>query len=155
MKIKEVMSTDVLSLKPEDNALEALNHLLKRKISGLPVIDSSGKLVGMFTEKGVLSHVLPGYIEQVGTFVYDTELKSTKKKFMELNTINVSQIMRKEVITTSEDASLSEVARIMLTQKSRRLPVLDATGKVLGIVARCDILKVLAKEAGLSINSQV
>lgn len=153
MKVKEVMNADVLSLKPEDNALEALNLLLKRNISGLPVIGSDGKLAGMFTEKGVLSHILPGYIEQVGAFVYDGEPKSTKKKFAELKTMKVSQIMRKEVITANEDASLSEVARIMLTQKSRRLPVLDKAGRVVGIVARCDIIKAFAKEADMDLRS--
>ncbi len=153
MKIKEVMNTDVLSLKPEDNALEALNILLKRKISGLPVISTDGKLVGMFTEKSILSHVLPHYIEQVGTFTYSEDPKSGKKKFAELSTMKVSQIMHKEVITTSEDASLSEVARIMLTQKSRRLPVLDETGRVVGIVARCDIIKAFVKESGMDSRS--
>jgi acetoin utilization protein AcuB len=71
---------------------------------------------------------------------------------MELNKIKVRQLMRKDVVTTTEDTTVCEAARVMLTQKARRIPVVDKSGKVVGIVARCDILKVFAKEAGKSIS---
>lgn len=147
MKVKEIMTKDVVSVKPDDNAQEALAILFKMQISGLPVIDTQGKLLGMFTEKDILSYTLPSYIERVGRFIYEENPKSTKKKFMELNKVKVSQLMRREVVTTTEDTTLCEVARIMLTQKARRLPVLDKSRRVVGIVARCDVLRALAKEA--------
>ncbi|MDI6758949.1 MAG: CBS domain-containing protein [Candidatus Omnitrophota bacterium] len=147
MKIKEIMITDVKSLKPDDNALGALKLLFEMRMSGLPVIDSQKKLVGMFTEKNVLSYILPSYLEKIGKFIYDSDLKSTKRKFTELAKLKVSQLMRREVITAKEDFSLSEAAKDMLLQKARRIPVVDETGKVLGIISRCDILKALIKEA--------
>lgn len=110
MKIKEIMKKEVTGISPEDNALDALKQLFKRKISGLPVIDAQGKLLGMFTEKEVLSYILPSYIEKVGSFVYEENPKATKKKFAALSGMKVSQIMRKEVVTTGEDATLCEVA---------------------------------------------
>ena len=146
MKVKEVMSKDVVSVKPEDNVLEALRLLEKRQISGLPVVDAQGKLAGMFTEKDILSYILPSYIEQVGKFVYEENPKSIKRKFAELSKVKVGQIMRKEVVTTTEETTLCEAARLMLTQKARRIPVVDKEGKVSGIVARCDVLKALACE---------
>jgi predicted transcriptional regulator len=147
MKVKEIMTKDVTSISPIAGAKEALLLLQKMQISGLPVIDEEGKLVGMFTEKDILSYILPSYIEQVGRFIYDENPKSTRKKLAELNKLKVSQLMRKEVVTTTEDTTLCEVARIMLTQKARRLPVIDKSGKVVGIVARGDVLKAFAKEA--------
>ncbi|MBI5145565.1 MAG: CBS domain-containing protein [Candidatus Omnitrophica bacterium] len=152
MKVKEIMTKDVISLNPEDNVTAALTLLFKMQISGLPVIDAQGKLVGMFTEKDVLSYILPSYIEKVGRFIYEENPKSTKKKFMELDKIKVVQLMRKDVVTTSEETTLSEVARIMLTQKVRRAPVLDKSGKVAGIVARCDVLKAFACEAEIPLK---
>jgi CBS domain-containing protein len=152
MKVKEIMVKDVASISPETGADEALDLLEKMQISGLPVIDENGKLVGMFTEKDVLSYILPSYIEKVGRFIYEENPKSTKKKFMELSKIKVRQLMRKDVVTTTEETTLCEVARIMLTQKARRIPVVDKSGKVVGIVARCDILKAFAKEAEKSIT---
>ncbi|MFH0935799.1 MAG: CBS domain-containing protein [Candidatus Omnitrophota bacterium] len=148
MKVREIMKEKVVSIKPQDNALEALRQLFKMKISGLPVVDEQGKLQGMFTEKEILSYVLPSYIEKVGSFVYEENPKATRKKFSELSAITVSQLMRKEVITVGEETTLSEAARIMLTKKARRLPVIDKSGRVVGIVARCDVVESLAKEAG-------
>ncbi|MFH1269720.1 MAG: CBS domain-containing protein [Candidatus Omnitrophota bacterium] len=147
MKVKEIMVREVTSISPETSANEALGLLEKMQISGLPVIDENGKLIGMFTEKNILAYILPSYIEKVGRFIYEENPKSTRKKFTELNKIKVGQIMRKDVVTTTEDMTLCEVARVMLTQKARRIPVIDKSGKVVGIVARCDILKVFAKEA--------
>ncbi len=146
MKVKEIMTKDVITLKPDVNVKEALQILFKRQISGLPVIDEENKLLGMFTEKDVLTYILPSYIDTVGKFVYEENPKSTKKKLADLDTIKVNQIMRKEVVTVLEDATLCEVARIMLTQKARRLPILNSAGKVIGIVARGDVAKALIKE---------
>ncbi|OGX24677.1 MAG: hypothetical protein A3J51_05960 [Omnitrophica WOR_2 bacterium RIFCSPHIGHO2_02_FULL_45_21] len=151
MKVKEAMVKEVDSLSPDISVKEAMDTLLKRKISGLPVIDQAGKLVGMFTEKNILSYLLPSYIEKVGRFVYEENPKATKKKLTELCQIKVSQLMRKEVITAAEDVALCEAARIMLTQKARRLPVVDKEGKVVGIIAREDILRAMNKEASCAI----
>jgi predicted transcriptional regulator len=147
MKIKEIMQRNVKSLSPETDVKEALDLLKRIEISGLPVIDKEGRLVGMLTEKEVLSYILPSYIEKVGRFIYEENPKSTKRKFAELSKIKVSQLMRKDVITAGEDTGLCEVVRIMLTQKARRLPIIDKSGKVVGIVARCDVLEAFRKES--------
>lgn len=146
MKVKEIAVRDVVSIKPDDNARAALDLLFKMQISGLPVIDGQGKLVGMFTEKEILSYMLPSYIEKVGRFIYDENPKAIKKKFAELSNLKVSALMRKDVVTTSEDVALCEVARVMLTQKARRLPVVDKAGRVIGIVARSDVLMTFTKQ---------
>ena len=147
MKIKEIMTREVKSISPDATVPEALDLLEKLEISGLPVIDEKDKLLGMFTEKDILSHILPSYIHNVGRFVYEQNPKATKRKFAELSKIKVRQLMRHDVVTVTEDTTLCEVARMMLTQKARRIPVLDKSGKVVGIVARCDVLKAFEKEA--------
>ncbi|MCM8779603.1 MAG: CBS domain-containing protein [Candidatus Omnitrophica bacterium] len=146
MKVGDVMVRDVKSLLPDTNAQEAMDLLEKMQISGLPVINKEGKLVGMFTEKAILRHILPGYVEKVGSFVYAEDVKAIRRKFGQLSEMKVNDLMRQEVVTTTEDASLYEVARLMLTEKARRVPVVDKTGKVLGIIARCDILKALRSQ---------
>ncbi len=146
MKVKDIMTKELVSVKPEDNAMEALNLLFKMQISGLPVIDKKGTLAGMFTEKDVLNHVLPSYLEKVGRFVYEENPKSIKKKFQDLVKLPVAQLMRKDVITVDENTTLCEAARLMLTQKLRRVPVLNKEGAVVGIIARGDVLKALTGE---------
>lgn len=147
MTTKEIMIRDVTSISPEISAQEALDLLQKMQISGLPVIDAQNNLVGMFTEKDILSYIIPSYLENVGRFVYQENSKTIKKKFRELSKIKVAKLMRREVVTTTEDTALCELARIMLTQKNRRLLVLDKLGKVAGIVTRYDVLKAMALES--------
>lgn len=152
MKVKEIMTKDVVSVKPDHNAKEALTLLFKMQISGLPVIDAQGRLVGMFTEKDILTAILPSYIEKVGRFVYEENPKSIKKKFEGLVNLTVSQLMRKDVVTVDENASLCEVARLILTQKVRRIPVLNKEKRVVGIIVREDIVKAYTKEVGWEID---
>ncbi|MFA4984596.1 MAG: CBS domain-containing protein [Candidatus Omnitrophota bacterium] len=146
MKVQDVMSRNVTHLAADTTVKEAAELLQKKQISGLPVMDANGRLVGMFTEKDILSHILPSYIEKVGSFVYEENPKATKRKFGQLAEMTVSKLMRREVVTVNENVTLSEVARVMLTQKIRRIPVVDKDSRVVGIIARSDILRGLIEE---------
>lgn len=146
MKVKEIMTRDVNGVTAEMNALEALNLLQKIEISGLPVMGADKKLVGMFTEKEVIAAILPSYVEKVGRFIYQENPKAVKHKVLMFGGIKVKDIMRKDVVTVDEDTALCEVARIMLTQKARRIPVLNKEKEVVGIISRGDVVKALFQE---------
>jgi CBS domain-containing protein len=145
MKVKDIMKREVVSLRPDMSVKNAIGELFKLEISGLPVIDDSGRLLGMFTEKDIIRSILPSYVEKVGSFMYENLPKAINKKISELANMNVQDIMRKEVITVGEELSIAEVARIMLTQRLRRIPVVKE-GKVIGIIARGDIVKEFIKD---------
>lgn len=145
MAVKDIMVKKVITLSPEMSADEALQKLLEKEISGLPVVDKNNKLIGMFTEKSILRAILPSYVEKVGQFVYDADSKKLAEKVQRLNQIKVKDIMRQEVVTAGPEAPLYEVARIMLIQKIRRVPVVDKDNIVIGIIARQDVLKALVK----------
>ena len=146
MKAKEIMTKDITSIAPDTNASEALELLLKMRISGLPVLDEKNKLVGMFTEKEVLSAILPSYVEKVGRFMYQENPKAVKQKTLAFRDLKVKDVMRRTSVTLDEDTTLCEVARIMLTQKARRTPVLNKEKEVVGILARGDVVEALFKE---------
>ncbi|MBM3244491.1 MAG: CBS domain-containing protein [Candidatus Omnitrophica bacterium] len=146
MKVKEIMIKDVFTLSPGMNAKEALDLLAEKKISGLPVVDENKKLVGMFTEKEVLARILPTYVEAVGKFIYEENPKAVKQKVISFASFTVEQIMRKNVVTVNEDATLCEVAHVILTQKARRLPVVNKDSGMVGIVLRGDVIKHLFAE---------
>jgi CBS domain-containing protein len=146
MRVEDVMVREVKSILADIPISQAMEALFKNKISGLPVIDKDKKLVGMFTEKEILKYILPGYLQQVGSFVYQENPKAIGNKVKELlKEKKVSDIMRKQPATVGPQASLSEVARKMLTEKIRRLPVVDKEGKVIGIIAREDVVKAFMK----------
>ncbi|MCM8787812.1 MAG: CBS domain-containing protein [Candidatus Omnitrophica bacterium] len=146
MKIKEIMIRNVKSIPANISVIEAFKILAEMQISGLPVIDENEKLCGMFTEKDILKTILPSYIETVGKFVYVENPKGISAKILELINLKVKDIMRKEVVTVDEDTAICEVARIMITQKIRRIPVVNKENKVIGIVARQDVLRALLKD---------
>ncbi|MCM8792195.1 MAG: CBS domain-containing protein [Candidatus Omnitrophica bacterium] len=149
MKIKEIMAKEIISLSKGTKIKDAFKKLLEMHISGLPVLDENLRVLGMFTEKEILKAVLPGYLESVGRFIYEENPKIIRKKLLDIQDLTVEQLMRKDVITVDEDTTLCEVARIMLTQNVRRIPVLNKEKKITGIVAREDILKQFAKDIGL------
>ena len=146
--VKDVMSKEIRSVSPDMNAKEALGMLVTTGTSGLPVIDKEGRLVGVFTEKEILKAILPVYIKDVGTFVYSEVSKSELKKIANIEKFSVKDLMRKEVPTVTEETSLTEVSRIMLTKSERRVVVIR-DGKAVGVVTRCDVIRALAKEAGV------
>ncbi|MFH1440872.1 MAG: CBS domain-containing protein [Candidatus Omnitrophota bacterium] len=146
MRAKEIMTKQVISINPEDNARNALDTLFKMRISGLPVIDNAGKLVGMFTEKETITKILPSYVENVGRFAYEENPKQVKQKILSFIDMKVKDVMRKDIITLDEDTTLCEVARLMLTQKARRIIVLNKSKDVVGIISRGDVVKSLFEE---------
>ncbi|MFH1001650.1 MAG: CBS domain-containing protein [bacterium] len=146
MKVKDVMIKKVKSVLPDLLVSEAFDILSDNKISGLPVINKENKLVGMFTEKEILQNILPGYLKKVGNFVYQDNPKAIANKVKELlQGKKVSEIMRGEIITVSSEVPLSEVARTMITERIRRIPVVDEQGKVIGIISREDVVKSFIK----------
>jgi len=140
MKIGDLMTRDVRTLTPETSALEAVRLLLAQKISGLPVVDASQRLVGMFTEKDILKVVLPSYVVNVGRFIYQNNPQTIKNKVAKVGQLKVVDVMRRDVIKVGPETSVCEVAHIMLTQNVRRVPVVDAANKIVGIAARSDVL---------------
>ncbi|MFZ2937192.1 MAG: CBS domain-containing protein, partial [Candidatus Omnitrophota bacterium] len=124
-------------------AQEALNLLQKLQISGLPVIDDKKKLIGMFTEKEILASILPSYLSRVGRFVYEENSKAVKQKINNFPSLKVKDLMRLDVVTIDEDATLCEVAHAMLTQRVRRTPILNKNREVVGIISRGDVMNAL------------
>ncbi|MFH1655752.1 MAG: CBS domain-containing protein [Candidatus Omnitrophota bacterium] len=149
MRVETIMVKEVITLKQEMNVQDAMQKLMERKISGLPVVDDNNKVVGMFTEKSILMEILPSYVEKVGHFVYEVDPKKLIDKVEKLHQIKVKEIMRKEVITVKKDTSLTEVAKIMLVQKIRRIPVVDDDNSLIGLIARQDVLKFFSKKANI------
>ncbi len=141
MKVADIMSKNVTSLSADASVTEAVDLLLKMQISGLPVIDENRKILGMFTEKEVLGRLLPSYVEKVGSFIYQDNPKAVRQKIISMRGVRVKEVMRRNVITVKEQATLSEAARVMLIQKARRLVVLNQANEVTGIISRGDIVK--------------
>ena len=147
---KDYMSKKIKSVRPDMNAKKALQLLIHSKTSGLPVIDRTGAVVGVFTEKEVLKAILPSYIKDVGAFIYGEDTKAELKKLCRLQKFQVKDVMRTEVPTIVGETSLTEVSKIMLTRNERRV-IVTKGNRAIGVITRSDVMKALAKEAGMRI----
>ena len=121
---KDVLRKDVITIPSDATVGEAIRILLENLISGAPITDRDGTLVGVVSEFPLLE------------VVYSPELK----------TAPVSQFMTKEVLTVDEGTMLSDIASIFVAHRIRRVPVLR-DGRLVGLVSRPDLLR-YAMEAG-------
>lgn len=125
MTAKDCMTRKINSVRPDDDVLSAVRVLVDNKISGAPVIDNIGNLLGMITEKDCMAIALQaGYHGECGGKVRD--------------------FMSKEVVSVDTETPLIEIAEHFSHKNFRRLPVLES-GRVVGIVSRRDVLWLLEK----------
>lgn len=121
--VREIMSKAVVTLTPEMDVLQAVQVLLQHKISGAPVVDASGKLVGMLTERDCMRVALDAaFHQQSGGTVAD--------------------FMASDVLVVSAEESIATTARRFHEEKYLRYPVVDGTGLV-GVISRSDVMRAI------------
>jgi CBS domain-containing protein len=119
MIARDIMTSKVCTIRPEASAQEAAQLLSQKRISGLPVVNPDGKIIGIVTEADIISKV-----NQEGLLVAD--------------------IMSHEVIAVDEETSVSEIASLLTKRRIKRVPVVEK-GKLVGIVSRADIVNAVAQ----------
>lgn len=146
--VADVMSHDPIVVKPETPLKEAIHLIADKRVSGLPVVDEQGKLVGVISETDLMwqetGATPPPYIMVLDSVIY---LENPARYEQELHKAlgqTVGEVMTSEAITTKPDQALREAAQLMHDRDVRRLPVIDAAGKVVGILTRGDIVRFMA-----------
>lgn len=150
--VADVMTPDPIVVHPETPLNEAIKLIAERRISGLPVVDADGKLVGVLSEADLMwretGPTPPPYIMILDSVIY---LENPGKHERELHKAlgqTVGEVMtgKKEIVTTTPSQTLQSAAKLMHDRDTTRLPVLDDSGKVIGILTRGDIVRHLAVE---------
>jgi CBS domain-containing protein len=121
--VRDHMDIEVCSLRPETEILDAVGVLLEHRVTGAPVVDEAGRLVGMLTEKDCLKLVATG---DDANRPHGT----------------VADFMSTEVTTISPDTDVYYAAGLFLHQDFRRFPVVEE-GRLVGAITRFDILRVI------------
>ncbi|HAK88996.1 MAG: hypothetical protein A2077_01355 [Nitrospirae bacterium GWC2_46_6] len=151
MKAKDLMIPLQDYLKPENTLKEAVNLLLTAKrgeekvgVKGLPVLDKNGTLMGMLSMGDILKAVFPSYMSMMdlGEFTWDGMVESMAKK---VSGKKVEALMTEPVVTVDEDASLMECVDHMIKKNVKRLPVLDGSGRVVGMIYERDVFSAITK----------
>ncbi len=156
MKIKDVMNKDVITCKPDDTLSQVSLLFRVNHISGLPVVEK-GKVVGLVSETDLIKLLkspefsnelwLPSPLEVIEIPIRNfVRFEETKKALENLKQRPVRAIMTKTVHAISPDDSLEKASGIMVRYKINRLPVVE-NDKLIGIVARSDIIRGLSESA--------
>jgi len=119
MIASDIMTSKVCTIRPEASAQEIAQLLYRERISGAPVVDAEGRIIGIITEADIISKV-----DREG--------------------LSVGDIMSHEVISVEEETPVNEIAALLTERKIKRVPVV-CDGKLVGIVSRADIVHAVAQ----------
>ena len=122
LKAKDIMTENVLAVERGAPIYDAIQMLVEHEITGLPVVEADGSMVGIITEKDMLKEL------------YDVDDKGGK----------VEDFMTRVVTTFDHDESVHEICNCFIKSPFRRVPILD-NGKVVGIISRADIINYILK----------
>jgi CBS domain-containing protein len=139
---RDVMSSEVVVVSPKASIIEAAKLMLENRISGLPVIDEQGHLVGVVSEGDLLRRV------EIGTQIDDGSSFLTSevaRHFLKSYGRFVEDVMTTKVASVLANTPLVEIARLMELMRLKRVPVIEH-GKLIGIVSRADLLRALVHE---------
>ncbi|MBD2305026.1 CBS domain-containing protein [Chroococcidiopsis sp. FACHB-1243] len=146
--VADVMTRDPIVVRSETSLHDAIKLLAEKRISGLPVIDDTGKLIGtisetdlMWQETGVTP---PAYIMFLDSVIFLKNPAQYERDLHKALGQTVGEVMTQDLITVAPDKPLRDAAQLMHDRKIPRLPVVDPSGKVIGILTRGDIVRDLA-----------
>jgi CBS domain-containing protein len=144
MKAADIMTRNVVSVQPETTILQAADLMLQHRISGLPVVDSDGRVVGIVTEGDFLRRIETGTQRQRPRWV---ELLvgpgRLAEEYVRSSSRRIEDVMTQPVQTIGEDTPVGDVVELMERRRIKRLPVLRGD-KLVGIVSRANLLHALA-----------
>jgi CBS-domain-containing membrane protein len=138
MKVSEIMSHPVVSVRTTTRIKEAARLLVDRGISALPVVDDRGVLVGILSEADLLPMEIRPDPRSQATPLAPTAGSAPK---------TVAEVMTRDVLTVSANSEVSQAARTMLDAGIKRVPVVRGR-RVVGILSRRDLVKVIARSDG-------
>lgn len=150
MQVREIMSSPAITVGPESKIPEIARIMREQQISGVPVVDAQGQLLGLITELELIERNAPlrepRYLAVLSGLIPVSldEYRDYKDQVRQVLATNARELMNPEVHTVAPTAELEEVLQIMTDPVNISLPVVDA-GAVVGIVTRTDLVRVIER----------
>lgn len=148
--VADAMTAEVAVVQPETPLKEAIKLLVEKRISGLPVVNDAGKLMGVLSESDLMWQETgvdtPPYIMFLDSVIYLQNPAQYEKELHKALGQTVGEVMSDRPISITRDRPLKEAAQVMHKREVRRLPVVDEQEAVVGIITRGDIVKTMADQ---------
>ena len=146
LKAKDIMTKAVITVSPDMEIVHAAKILLENRINGAPVIDETGKLVGILCQSDLIAQQkklpIPSFFTFLDGLITLTSMKQMEKEVQKIAAVTVAQAMTPDPMTVQPDTDIEAVAALMVDQSFHTIPVVEE-GELLGIVGKEDILKTL------------
>lgn len=146
--VADAMTPNPIVVKPDTPLQEAIHILAERHISGLPVVNEAGQLIGIISETDLMWQETgvtpPAYIMFLDSVIFLKNPAQYERDLHKALGQTVGEVMTTDAIAISPNNPLREAAQLMHERKINRLPVLDAAGHIIGILTRGDIIRAMA-----------
>lgn len=146
---RDIMTTDIVTLGAEQTVTEAAKILSEHRISGAPVVDDEGNLLGIVSEGDLIIQDVklhfPHYIQFLDSYIYVGSLAKFEATLKKAVAAKVKEIMTPDVTTTTPDASIQDVATLMVRQDIHLLPIMEDS-RLVGVVSKGDIVRSLGRD---------
>ncbi len=144
MRAHQIMTKPVITIEPDATIVEAANVMLRQHISGLPVVDAAGTLVGIVSQGDFLRRSEIGTGRRRGRWLkFILGSGRSAIEFVHEHGRKISEIMSPAPVTVMEDTPLADIADLMEKRNVKRLPVVRG-GRLVGIVTRTNLLQAVA-----------
>ncbi|RLB80506.1 MAG: hypothetical protein DRH24_10500 [Deltaproteobacteria bacterium] len=146
LKVKDIMTRELITVSPETEISQATKLLLENRINGIPVTDETGKLVGILCQSDLIAQQkklpIPSFFTFLDGLIALSSMKQLEKEVQKIAAITVAQAMTPNPVTVRPDTDIEKVAALMVDKSFHTIPVMDK-GELVGIVGKEDILKTL------------
>ncbi len=144
MNASDVMTRDVITVRPDTPVAEIIDLLLARGISGVPVVEADGRLAGIVSEGDLLRRSEIGTEKKRGTWLsFFTGSATLAGDYVRAHAAAAKDVMTAGVVSVGPTASLAEIADVMEDKHIKRVPVVDG-GKLVGLISRSNLLRAAA-----------
>ncbi|MDD5659180.1 MAG: CBS domain-containing protein [Actinomycetota bacterium] len=142
---KDIMTKKVVTINQGASIKQLSELLIDNNISGVPVVNDEGKMVGIATEGDVIVKNtdlhFPRYFKLLDSIIYLESLTKFKNSLKKHLAIKVSEIMTTKVVSCFPETLVEDVVNLMVNNKVNRIPVISQGGEPIGIITRADIVK--------------
>src|SRR5512139_3518294 len=151
MKVRDIMTQEVLTVKAETSVNDVAKLLGQRDISGVPVVDDQQQVIGIITELDLIVRntrlEMPRFIEVLDWGRIPLQRPGPAREHLQhmLGT-QAADIMTEKVVTIGPNAAVEDLAELMVKRRFNPVPVVDADEKLIGIVSRADLVDMMAEQ---------
>lgn len=150
MIARDMMTKNVVTVGLEMAVKDLAGLMAEKDIGGAPVVDADGKLIGIVTESDLIVQdarlQYPTYIHLLDGFIYwPSSAAKFNEEFKKALGATVGEIMTVDVVTAGEDSTIEDLATLMIEKDIGRIPIIDSSSKVTGIVTKHDVVTAIGK----------